>query len=266
MGKIDYPFGKLGYEIRNAIKKDLDAKIIITSHNSKPGLSKTTLAIQMARAWDPHGWTADEKAFMDLYEYKDFYMNGKPGSVLVFDEIEGEADSRRAMSHKNVDLSQAWAQLRYRNMVSICTLPSVSMLDNRLLEMSDYWINVLDRGIAAPHKVSVNDYTGEVWRQQMGAEGNAIIRYGDLPDDDADYNLLKQMKDERNRTAENEWIRRSEADEEIEKAVEKARREVRNDFIRTIYDITDLTQQEISELDPVDISRHTVSDICQPAL
>ena len=264
MGKTEYPFGRLGYEVRKAIKNDLDAKILITSHNSKPGLGKTTLAILMARAWDPKGWAAEEKAFMDVYEYKNYYMDGEPGSVLVFDELEGEADRRRAMSHKNVDLSQAWAQLRYRNMVSIATLPSVSMLDSRMLEMSDYWINVVSRGVALPHYVQVNDYTGKVWREQMGRDNDMVIRYPDLSSGDDDYLYLKNLKDERNRT-DRQWVSGEEVDRLIREDREEALREQRDEFIRELHASTSMSYERIAALDAVDVSKDRVGQICRSA-
>jgi len=171
------PFGTLGHEVKRDVhQRDLDAKIIITSHNSRPGLGKTTLAIKMARDFDKNGWNADEKAFMSAHEYHNAYEDLPSGSALVFDEIEGEADSRRAMSEKNVELSQAWAQNRYRNMITICTLPSVSMLDNRMLEMSDYWINVMGRGTAHPYRVLVNDFSGKVIRKRLDDDAVISIR------------------------------------------------------------------------------------------
>lgn len=258
---IKEPFGTLGHEIKRDVhRKDLDAKIIITSHNSRPGLGKTTLAIKMARDFDAHGWSAREKAFMDAAKYHNAYEEHEPGSVLLFDEIEGEADSRRSMSNKNVELSQAWAQNRYRNMITICTLPSVSMLDNRMLEMSDYWINVIDRGQAHPYRVLVNDFTGAVIRQRIDDDG--VIWYDDLPEGDDDYGYLKQMKHSRRMGYEDgKYLNHEEHKEKLEKAVEKARMEVRNQWITELYDNTDLSTYKIAELGCVDVSRRRVSDI-----
>lgn len=257
--KQSYPFGRLGYEVRRSIDKDLDSKIIITSHNSKPGLGKTTLAILMARQWDPHGWSAEEKAFMDVYEYRDAYMNQPSGSVFVFDEIEGEADSRRAVSNKNVELSQAWAQLRYKNKVTIATLPTTSMLDNRMLEMADYWINVMSRGVAHPYKIYVNDFTGKVYRDRMD-DGSAVIQYPDLAGD-PDYEHLKAMKDESNRTTRN-YISEEEHEKELKSARKEASRETRNKLIRDLYKDPRFNSREIGELAAVDLSRQRVDQIC----
>lgn len=256
----EYPFGRLGYEVRKAIRKDLDVKIIIISHNSRPGLGKTTLAIQMARAWDQHGWTVDDKAFMDVHEYRQAYRNEKPGSVLLFDEIERAADSRRAMSHENVGLSQDWATLRYRNMVSIATLPTTSMLDNRMLEMSDYWIRVVKRGEAWPYKVKVNDFNGRVWRQRMGPDENMVIGFPDLGEGDDDYAELKRMKAEDTRSSE-EHLTMEEAKKMQEAARQEAQKDVRDEMIRDLYDTFDVSYNDISELETVGLRTTRVGEI-----
>lgn len=256
---VTHPFGQLGAEVRKAIERDYDAKIIVTSHNSKPGLGKTTLATRMARAWDPYGWSAEEKAFMDVFEYHQAYLTEDPGSVLLFDEIEGEADKRRSNSTKNVQLSQAWAQQRFRNMVTICTLPTVSMLDSRMLELSDYWINVMRRGVAHPYRVLVNDFTGQIIRSRMG-DGGAVITWKELGDDDPDYTLLKKMKAE-SAEFERTYYNEREVKKMIDKRIQEEQRTWRNMAIEQLYENTEMSQSEISEFDFVDVSQPQVQRI-----
>lgn len=262
--KFKEPFGQLGYEIKRDVhKKDLDAKIIITSHNSRPGLGKTTLAIKMCRDLDRNGWSAESKAFMDAHDYHEAYGDKKSGSAFLFDEIEGEADSRRAMSNKNVELSQAWAQNRYRNMITICTLPSVSMLDNRMMEMSDYWINVIDRGVAHPYRIRVNDFNGKVYRVRMGEEQDAVLRYSDLSGEDDDYNYLKSMKHDRRTSVDKEYFDGAEVQERVEKAREDAKMEERNEWFECLNEETDLSQTAVSKLSKCGVSRPRLVQILQ---
>jgi hypothetical protein len=260
-------FGTVGEEIKQAIRDDFDAKIIITSHNSKPGLGKTTLAIQMAHAWDPHGWTAEEKAFMNAHEFHNAYMNEPKGSVLLFDEIENEADSRRAMSGKNVNLTQMLATQRFRNIVSIYTLPTVSMLDNRMMEMADYWINVMRRGAAHPYKIYVNDFTGNVSRKwigqpESGADGETIHweepERGTQPYRDKQY--LDQMKKD-HAHIEREHVPASEVEKRVEKAREKAQRERRDEIIQSIMANDYMSAGDLAEVSGVDVSRPRVHQI-----
>lgn len=254
------PFGTLGFEVKRDVhKKNLDAKIIITSHNSRPGLSKTTLAIKMCKDLDANSWNAEDKAFMDAHEYHNAYDDCDPGSCLLFDEIEGEADSRRAMSNKNVELSQAWAQNRYRNMITICTLPSVSMLDNRMLEMADYWINVMDRGEAHPYRIRVNDFNGKVYRVRM--DDDAVIRYKALPEDDPDKAHLDEEKHSRRTSIGKQYYDEDEHQEAIEKAVEEAEREYRNDVIQELYRYTELSNTDIADFEWCDVKPVTVKNL-----
>lgn len=260
-----YPFGTLGQEIRERIADDYDAKIIVTSHNSQPGLGKTTLAILMARAWDPHGWSAEDKAFMNAHEFHNAYMEEPEGTVLLFDEIENEADARRAVSSKNVELSQMLATQRFRNIVSIYTLPAVSMLDSRIMELADYWINVMDRGRAHPHKIYVNDYSGEVYRKWIGqadpgTEGE-IITWSDLPDDSTDKEYLDDLK-RQHAHLEREYVPQSEVHQQIDKAVEDAKREKRDTAICELYETVDgLSQSDLASMDWVGVSQPTVQRI-----
>lgn len=254
-------FGTLGREIKEDVhENDLDAKIIITSHNSRPGLGKTTLAIRMAREFDAHGWDAQTKAFMDAAEYHNAYDDLSSGSCLLFDEIEGEADSRRAMSNKNVELSKAWAMNRYRNMITICTLPTVTMLDNRMLELSDYWINVMGRGLAHPYRVRVNDFNGRVYRERI--DENGAIRFGDLPDDDPDYNLLKDMKDQRRRI-DNEYYSPEEHQRIVEDKQKQSRMDERNKWIAGLVNETDYSSYKVADLPWVGLSQQRVNQIAK---
>lgn len=254
------PFGKLGLQVKqDTHKKDLDAKIIITSHNSRPGLGKTTLAIRMARDFDRHGWSAEQKGFMSAYEYHNAYDEQPPGSVLLFDEVEGEADNRRAMSTKNVELSQAWAQNRYRNMITICTLPSVSMLDKRLLEMSDYWINVIDRGVAHPYKIYINDFNGKVIRKRL--ENNAVISYADLPDEDDDYAYLKEKKHDRRTSLDQQYYSEEEHQEKLQAELEDVQMKHRDELICQLYHEHNLNARQIGELTGIDLSQQRVDQI-----
>ena len=136
-----------------------DLKVIITSRNSTTGTGKTTLALWLALNWDSN-FTADQ-ATLHVDEYLDIYKEQSPGSVLIMDEAE-QLDARRSMSNQNVDFSKKWSMMRYSQVDSILTLPTVTALDKRLEELSDIWINVIERGYAKVHRVTVGDYDKKV--------------------------------------------------------------------------------------------------------
>jgi len=251
-------FGRLEKVVKGALRTDNDAKIIIQGADSQTGIGKTTLAIKLARSIDPE-WSAEDKAFIDIRDYIDAHLNHPPGSVLLLDEIEAGADSRRFMSQENVDLSQAWATLRARNIAVIATLPSISMLDNRMIELADYWILVKQRGIAQPYGVKVNDFTGQVRRNPFPNDEH--IQFGDLPDDDVDKQYLDKMKDEMIMSDETGYITESEHKAELEKAEDQAGKDVRNKFLKVLNRHTDMSQRDIADLDAVDVHQSTLSQI-----
>lgn len=263
-----YPFGSLGREVQQRIKKNLDCKIILTSYSSTPGLGKTTLAIQMARQWDYHDWNPEDKAFMDYHGFHNAYMSEPPGTALIFDEVENEADARRSNSAENVQLSQLLATQRVRNIISIYTLPAVSMLDKRIMELADYWVNVgvsYQKGVAYPHRLQVNDYSWvkgriEVSPSRMGDD--EIIRFNDLPDDDPAKNYLDDLKAQEDHL-ESEHVPLSEVKQRIQKEREDAAREKRNEIIRGLSDHPELeiSTYKIADTDGIDVQQQRVSQI-----
>lgn len=167
-------------------KENRDLKIIITAKDSETGTGKTTLAVKIARVIDKN-WNANRGCF-DLNDYINLYNNAKPNSSIIFDEIEQAADNRRSMTNKNLKLSHAWAMLRYRQVHTIVTLPSVTMLEKRLKELADVRIHVHKRGYAAVKKISIDDIHGTVYEKTI-----QHIRWGPL-DDDPEYQKMCEMK------------------------------------------------------------------------
>lgn len=145
-----------------------DAKFIITARNSETGTGKTTLAVLLAKWWDRNGWNA-EKGFLDIKKYLAYYsQKTKSGDVLIFDDAEAGADNRRSMSSENVKISKYWSIFRVKNVVSILTLPSLSMIDRRLKELCDGVLHVRATGEAVPYRTFVDDVTHKIipyrWR------------------------------------------------------------------------------------------------------
>lgn len=144
--------------VNDRLDENRDVKIIITQRNSETGGGKTTLGVLMAMHFDRNGWTSD-KGFQDINDYLAYYLErARSGDVLLFDDAQAGADSRRSTSRENVLISKYWTILRSRNIVSILTLPTQTMLDKRLLELADLWIHVRTRGEAVPHRIYVDDY------------------------------------------------------------------------------------------------------------
>lgn len=257
-------FGRLGQVAKNKLQNDNDVKIIIQGANSQTGIGKTTLAIQLCRFIDSD-WSADEKAFVDVKQYIQAHLDYEKGSALLLDEIEAGADNRRAMSDDNVELSQAWATLRARNIATVATLPSISMLDSRMLELADYWILVKERGVAQPYEINVNDFAPHKAPQRKPLPGEEHIQFTDLPDNDPDKQYLDQIKDDMLRDEAAGYIKRSRHKKEVSEARENASIETRNQVLKEVYNAFDVSYADISELPSIDVSRRRVGQIIRDA-
>lgn len=247
----------LGEFIKYRLKENRDAKIIITSRSSSTGLGKSTLAILIAK-WIQEDWSAENDAFINVGDYISSYLNTESdGRAIVLDEIEAGADSRRSMSSDNVNLSKAWATLRFKNVVTIATLPTTSMLDNRMMELADVWINVMSKGVAIPYFIWINDFTGDLRRvaakhPKTGAK--ELIHWDEISDDE-DFKTLSEMKN----TDVFDGSEQRYNKDDVEKAKKKAARAKRNEIIETLYENTNLSQRDIGNL--VDLKQQAVSQI-----
>lgn len=222
--------------------------VIITARDSETGTGKTTLAVELAKRWDENGWSA-EKATLSPSQYQDMYHEVGEGSVIILDEAEQAADNRRSMSDQNLTLTHLWATMRFKQVSSIITLPTVTMLDKRLKELADVRIHVVSRGFAKVYKVKVED-TGEhnVFEKQI-----AYLFWGSM-DDDEDYQALSKKKAERME----DYSVADDGDEEVVDPAEIERTK-RNQMIRRMDESDELTQEEIAEI--VGLSRSAVSRI-----
>ena len=251
-------FGTLGRVCKDKLTNDNDIKIIIQGANSQTGIGKTTLAILLCRFIDEN-WSAEDKAFIEPQTYLNSFLDYPEGSALLLDEIGAGADSRRSTSKENVNLSQGWQMLRSRNIATIATLPSTSMLDKRMLELADYWVLVKKRGLAQPYEIRVNDFNGKIGRKPL--PGDEHIRFPDLPKRDADKKFLDSIKDNKVRSGGMETITKAEHRKKIQTAREKAMKENRDTMIRDIYNSWDVSYSEIGDLETVGLTKQTVGQI-----
>lgn len=255
--KLQLDGGVTGEFIKNRLNENRDAKIVITAKNSGTGLGKSTLAYLIAN-WVDDDFDAEEQVFIDVGDYIDAYEAAEPGTALVLDEIEAGADSRRAMSHENVNLSRAWAALRYKNVITIATLPTTTMLDKRLMELSDLWINVLAKGIAQPYFVWFNDFTNEMKTiaTKHPVTGQTEVLLWDKIDDEG-FRYMESLKDTDvfgSRDKKYDW-------DKVQKKMEESKREKRNELIRDLYENTSLSQRQIGNFESIDLKQQQISQI-----
>lgn len=160
--------------------KNRDCKILISSSGNTTGTGKTTLAVILSRIIDrfssellgkPQGWSAEDFAFTSGYEYVNKYKDGDEGDVLITDEMEVMLDNRRSMSKSNVEVTQRLQTMRFKNIVTIATLPGIWSVDKRVLHNFDLWINVTQQGRANIYLISVNDFTGQLEYKRLRVDG-----------------------------------------------------------------------------------------------
>ena len=136
------------------MREGRDLRIIVTANNSETGTGKTTCALWLAMSFDPE-WTP-EKAALDPITYAKKYRILKPGSVLLFDECH-QVDNRRSMKDLNIDLSKIWMTMRVRQICTIFTTPTMTVVDKRLKELADVRVHVMKRGLAHVYRILVNE-------------------------------------------------------------------------------------------------------------
>lgn len=151
----------LHQEAVKRMDQERDLKIIITAADSQTGVGKTTLATWFAINWTHmfanRGWQAEEFATVNPKEYFKMIYDVPRGTVLLIDDAE-ELDARRSMADLNVKFSWRWQIMRYKQLITIITLPSPASIDSRIEALADVWINVLSRGHGMAHAIGVADY------------------------------------------------------------------------------------------------------------
>ncbi len=229
-------------------KNGRDLKIVITQRDSGTGGGKTTLATWLALSWD-HGWSAEEKATLDPYEFIKRYPTLPAHSVLILDEAE-ELDARRSMASENVEFSKAWMTMRTRQLDSILTLPTSGALDSRLLELADVRINVISRGLARVYKVKVDDFNTNHISQRFLHQ----LEWPDISDH-PEYQHLDELKQTKIEAAAEEAEVRTEEDT---LDPDEVRRDYRVGVAQRLFEEVDLGYTQIA--DGLDVSEGTVAN------
>lgn len=216
---------------------------------AETGVGKTTAAVSFSILLDPHGWTADKATVADPRGYEMMYETVPPGSWLGLDEVQAAVDSRRGSSRENVNLSQAFAQNRYRQVFGWMTAPSKGWVDDRIgADSADYWIQCHQtdegkpKGEATVYRLKNNEHY-----EQSYTKKTEIISWPRL-DDHPEFLALHQKKVERreNHTKSN-YVHRSEYEDLKENYWNKCMQKTRFGFVRAMYE-QGLSQSDIAEI------------------
>lgn len=238
---------KLFHEFLARLTSNRDMHVIITAA-AETGVGKTTLAFALALLWDMSGWTA-EKATMSPREYEMMYDNVAPGSVLMLDEVQQAADNRRASSSDNVELSQAFATKRYRQVFGMMTAPSKGWVDDRVGgDSADYWIQAQEtpegrpKGEAKVYRMRNNEHYESDYKERVETISWPILDWH------PEFQELERMKAERmeGRT-EDKYVHRSEVEALKDNYWNKCSKKARYHLVRGM-DQCGMAQTEIASV------------------
>lgn len=136
--------------------------IIVADRNSETGTGKSTLALVLAKRYDPK-FSIDNVIF-DIFDFiKDISETKKRrrGAWYVPDEIGVYLDSRRSMTKGNVGFTQLLQIFREEQISLIATLPTTTVLDSRMKELADVVFLVNNRGHATGYRIGVNPFSSQ---------------------------------------------------------------------------------------------------------
>lgn len=252
----ELPSGEFFQRIASRKRNQRDAVILITADDADRGVGKTSLAVTLAKLLDTSStpFDAEEQATLSVPRFLQLYDELEEGSTLVLDEGE-QIDARRSMSQENVDASLKMQTRRVNEIIVIITLPSADMIDNRIEQLADFWINCEARGRARAYKKKIHRIKKKVYYKSLQQ-----LQWPNL-DDDEDYQILAEKKARFNdgEGQENDYIREDEVGERIEKAKKNARQKARNNLLKKLCEHDDITQTAVAEA--ADIHRSRVSQI-----
>lgn len=258
---------KLFHEFASRLTAGRDMHVIITAA-AETGVGKTTLAFVLALLWDMHGWTV-EKATLDPREYDTMYDSVEPGSVLLLDEVEQAADSRRGSSRENVDLSQAFATKRYRQVFGLMTAPSKGWVDGRIgSDSADYWIQAQEtpegrpKGEAKVYRLKNNEHYEESYSKRTETLSWPILDWH------REFRRLEQIKvDRMEGQTQSKYVHRDEVEEIKENFWNKAWNKGRYELIQGLaaQGVQQTTIAEAAELSPARISQLVNTDSFEEA-
>lgn len=236
---------KLFHEFLARLTSNRDMHVIVTAA-AETGVGKTTLAFALALLWDMSGWTT-KKSTMSPHEYEMMYDKVPPGSVLLLDEVQQAADNRRATSSSNVDLSQAFATKRYRQVFGMMTAPSKAWVDNRIGgDSADYWIQAQEtpegrpKGEAKVYRLRNNEHYESTYKERVETISWPVL------DDHPQFQALEEMKAKRMEgQTEEKYVHRDEVQELKDNYWNKCSKQARYYFVKAMSE-WGMTQGEIA--------------------
>lgn len=253
-----YKFTKL---YRKRVANNQDLTVIISDHQNRRGTGKTVLSLKLARLMDrtDSGITTENVAISPA-ELVDAYTDLPEGSALVLDEAEAGLSKYRAGSAVNMAMRELVSMGRIEEKYLILNLPASSELDRDLKALCNFWFMVQYKGRALGHHLNWNPYSEEPRTPKTDPWD-----WSDIPEDTDlrdvyDYLTKKKRQHLRGESEESsQRLTQTEVKERVEKIEKEVKNETRNNVLISIYNNSNLTQQQLA--DSIGLSRSRLADI-----
>jgi len=239
----------------NHVSQGMEFMVLVSDAGAMRGTGKTTLSIQLARAFD----TTDDgltpsKATNSPEEFIDAYVDHAQGSGLVLDEAEAGVNARDSMTKVNKVMNEKVSMGRVGEKYSVYNAPSASQIDKELRMLAHYWVLVLRRGRARVYRLNHNPFKSDTYPEAI-----CELTWGALPADDPVYAKLDEHKWETLEGEGDEYVHAAEVRDRVETARHEERQDARNEFIvRTLEDDL-LPRKEVADV--VGLTRQRVGQI-----
>lgn len=257
-------YNRWARRVKDGKPNDMLIVISASSYTGVSGTGKTTAATSIAEEFDLGEFDAEERATMDPSKFAyDILVNSEPGSAMILEEAQGTPAStglnkRRGMKEESMAAINGILANRDNNYTIIIVVQQLSMLDVSLIPLIDAWLLIQKEPSdpAGPemthHEVHGQDY--RLKSQELKTPAVEELAWPAIPHDNENYQAIERKKQEAKQ-------RDGHDDEENETPFQRddIPTKVRNDIIKSTYENSDVTQEELAEV--WDITRQRVQQV-----
>lgn len=243
------------------VRQNQDLFVVVSDYHNRRGTGKTVASLRLAHALDrtDEGVTTD-KVTLDVPELTNAYVSHPKGSALVLDEAEAGVSKYEAGTATNKAIRRLVSMGRIEEKYVIANLPNSGEMDRDLKALADVWVLVTARGTAQCNILGYNP-----WEEHPTVAAQHPLEWDDIPKGHQlrdTYDYLTDQKLKRLRGSDGEgYVPADTVEDKVTEARQKGQIELRNQFIRELYNDNGLTQQEIADLDSIGLSRSRIADI-----
>lgn len=246
------------------IREERDIIIVVDDYYARRGTGKTIASLRMADGMDQtdQGLNLD-KASLQPEEIRNAYASQPERSGLVLDEGELGASNREAMTNTNKALREIMSMGRVEQKYVVVNTPLKRFLDKDILKLADVWITMVRKGLGLVHF-----FEWEPYSEQLLTPAKQWLEFSDIPkgaDLRSVYNHLTSEKRDRIGGEDGqEYIPRSDHEEELRKLRDQVRQETRDEFVQGLFQHPEIQETAISQRmvgEAIGVSQTTVSNI-----